>query len=537
MKKGLVLSFIFASLILFISYLPNLYEASQIEKLSHDRIMIWGEHIYTYDYNVYLSKIRQGDEGRLTIINKYDNQPQQKGIFLQMTYLLSGKIGGLFGIPPILTFHIIRTIFSFTWILTIVFLCLYFLKKPFLSFLAVVICLLASSLPVFYKIDGQFWIGNHMSWWQEMDVLKRISYIPHYTLNYIIIATLTFLLYKFSKTDNKKYFFLICIILFFSFFIHPSGGLVFLFSWVIYHIIKKNLSKQKIFYTIILFIIALIALFYIKSVGATGSWRGLVEFDHKYSLPFTLKEYILSLGPVFFSGVAGIFFVLIKKEERLYPIVTWILGAFAAILIFIIFPYQSPVRFIQTANHIPLAILSVYFVFELRRSTTKLGLIWLTLIIILGITQTIYSFKSQTHFIHQRAVATLPLVPYPSQVMYPLKDFYFGLMWLENNTNRNDVVLSEITAGNYIPAYSGNFVYFGHSGETPNFEDRAYSVKRFFSGSMTKTEAQNFLIKEKIVYVFLGPQEKEDLIAPVLALDFLIPVYTSYHVNIYKVKK
>src|SRR3989338_7984879 len=37
-----------------------------------------------------------------------------------------------------------------------------------------------------------------MFWWTEMDVLKRISYIPHYTLNYIIIAILAILLSKFE---------------------------------------------------------------------------------------------------------------------------------------------------------------------------------------------------------------------------------------------------------------------------------------------------------------------------------------------------
>src|SRR3990167_5832093 len=106
-KKYFVFLFVF--IFLFLAFLPNIYEASVSNNLlPPDRTMIWGEHSYTYDYNVYLSKIRQGQESHWSVVDKYDNHPQQKGIFLVMVYLLSGKIGSIFNFSPTLTYHLLR---------------------------------------------------------------------------------------------------------------------------------------------------------------------------------------------------------------------------------------------------------------------------------------------------------------------------------------------------------------------------------------------------------------------------------------------
>src|SRR3989344_2427005 len=271
MKKNiwLHLSLLLSFLFLLTSYIPNFYEASIANLLPSDRVMTPAEHMYTYDYNVYLSKIRQGTEGRWRVVDKYDNSTNQKGVFLQMLYLLAGKIGVL-GLSPGLIFHLLRSIASAVWVLTIIYLNFYFLKKPFWAFIGVLLSLFAASWPVFYQYLGTTCIGIHMAWWQELDVLKRISYIPHYTLNYIIIAVLTILLYKSQETTNptslfelrragkkqttyniqnsklknifilitNNYYLITCIVLFFSFFIHPSSGLLFLISWALYHLIK-----------------------------------------------------------------------------------------------------------------------------------------------------------------------------------------------------------------------------------------------------------------------------------------------------------
>ena len=528
--------FLIPFLFLFLSFVPNIYEASLINQLPADRQMVWGEHIYTYDYNVYLSKIRQGAEDRFSVVNKYDNKSDQKGVFLQMVYLLGGKLGGAFKLPYSLIFHFERTVFACCWIMTIIFLSLFFFKKKKYIGLSIIISTLAASFPVIFKLNGKFWIGHYMSWWQEMDILKRISFLPHYLLNYIIITALIILLGLFAKNKKKKYYIIISCVLFFSFFIHPSAGLLFLFSFFIFILITKDYSLCP--YFLFLSLLSLVPLLYIKTVTSYPNWIGLVEYDRKYPLPFHFIQYFMAIGPVAVSGFLGLIVVLKKKDIYFLPTAAWVLGALAGLVFFKILPIQSAVRFVQTANQIPLAVLSVYFfkyIFENKNKVfKKIVYLWIVVIIINGIAQSVYSLKSQCDFIHQRIVATLPLVPYPSQVMYPLKDFYNGMVWLEKNTPRNSVVLSKITAGNYIPAYSGNFVYLGHAGETPGFEEKQAKTEAFFSGTMDENLARDFLKFENINYIFYGPQEKDNATQNISRYSFLKPVYKSYYVTIFQ---
>lgn len=530
--------FIFVFIFLFLSFLPNIYEASVSDLLPQDRTMVWGEHSYTYDYNVYLSKIKQGQEGHWTVVDKYDNHPQQKGIFLVMIYLLSGKISSIFNLTPTLTYHLLRVFTSVFWVSTIIFLNIYFLKKTSLINLGVVLSFLTISFPVFYRFENQWWITFYMNWWQELDILKRISFIPHDTLNYIFISVFTILLSQIDK--NKKYFNFLCVLLFVSVFIQPSAAILFLISWCLYHLIKTIWSggfplKQ----TVVIFIIILIPLLYIKIITSSYPWKSVMDFHTNNMIALNIKDYVLALGPIFFTGVAGCLLAIFKKKQELLGLVTWIIGAAITITLFQFFPYQS-LRFIQTANHIPLAILSVYLFYELwkkNKAFIKIVIvITITMVIVNGLAQAYYSIKSQTQFINQRALATMPLVPYPPQVMYPMNDFYNGLKWLEKNTDRQTVVLSKITAGNYIPAYSGNFVYLGHGAETPHFDDRIKKADEFFSGNLEKEEALKFLKTENINYVFYGPQEKENSSQDINIYSFLTPVYQTPLVTIYKIK-
>lgn len=550
MNKKILFTFIFAFIFLFLSYLPNIYEASVINKLPADRTMIWGEHIYTYDYNVYLSKILQGTEGRWTIVDKYDNNTHQNGVFLQMFYLLSGKIGTIFGLSPILIYQLIRTITSVLWVLTIIYLNFYFLKKPKKAILGIILSLLAASFPIFSKMGPQFWIRSYMAWWQEMDVVKRISFIPHDTVNYIMIALLFLLFGKYLKSKNQQYFYYITGLLFISVFIHPTAAILFLISWFLYWVMSlRGTSSDSrggcgnpVIKLFILIIAAFIPLLYIKLITSSYPWKALTDFDQYHRLPFSIIEYLLALGPIVICGIAGIILAIVKKDNKMLILASWFLGALSAMLIFQFFPLQSGLRFVQTANQIPLAILTVYlvdyFIKKYQQRLVKIIIyLVMAIIIIIGIVQAYYSLKGQLMFIHQRAVATLPLVPYPSQVMYPLTDFYQALQWLENNTRHEQIVLSQLTAGNYIPAYAGNFVFLGHQGETPHFDQRWQQVMNFYSGTMIDAAAYQFLKQENIVYVFYGPQEKENTKNDINRYPFLKPVFERPYVTIYQVTK
>ena len=129
------------------------------------------------------------------------------------------------------------------------------------------------------------------------------------------------------------------------------------------------------------------------------------------------------------------------------------------------------------------------------------------------------------------------VVPIGAQVVYPLKDFMAAIYFVRDNVPGDSVVLTYITAGNYIPAYAGQFVFIGHI-NTPDEIEKEKTAKQFFEGKMTPTVANAFLQREHISYVFFGPQEKELGNKTTLTdnYPYLSPIYENPRVTIYKVE-
>src|SRR3990170_5611569 len=106
---------IFAILIIFFlgfSYYPTLFELSQEGKLAgKGRDFILEHNYYWPDFNLYLSKVRQGYENRWLAVEKYTSEPH-RGSLIQIFYLYMGKIGMSLGLQPNIAYQLGRIILS-----------------------------------------------------------------------------------------------------------------------------------------------------------------------------------------------------------------------------------------------------------------------------------------------------------------------------------------------------------------------------------------------------------------------------------------
>lgn len=540
--------FILSLFFVFLSFSPTLYELNYAKNLPKDRALEL-VHNYVFDYNFYLSRIREGQEGRWFVTEKYYNKPHSSSLF-QIVYLYLGKIGALFRLSPPAVYHISRIIFGFILLLVIGKLVI----SMFTGWWSVVSYLLivtAGSWPILVKL-GDFWrFSTHWGGWSAIDSLERITFIPHVLLGQIFLLLF---IWKFCVVYEKKnisgWFWwwnlgLIAGIIFPPILI--TVYTIFVVLSVLEVIGNKSIKELKslILPKVVFGIFSIPAILYLQIMFKVQPWHALAIFDiqHRSTLPYT--EYFWALGPVLPLGIGGLILALVRKDKKYYPFIAWIMALGLLFVIFEHVPQQSPTRFTQMLINVPIGILTTYLFYTLwylcdkcKRSLTSvsrllLGIV-ITNIMLLGMSVMLSSLGWQMDQVKWKREGTW-LYPVGVELVYPLKDFMDGIGFFRLNTKTSDIVLAYEAAGNYIPAYAGNYVYLGHA-NTPDEDNKLKIAARFFSGKMSQEEAKEFLTRENIKYIFFGPQEKElgNINNMLLVYPFLTSLYTNSRVTIYK---
>ena len=119
---------------------------------------------------------------------------------------------------------------------------------------------------------------------------------------------------------------------------------------------------------------------------------------------------------------------------------------------------------------------------------------------------------------------------------YLHRDDVAALHWLREKTSPDDVVLSSLTMGQYVPAVSGNTAFLAHWAQTVDFYDKRDRVARFFDAATPDEERVETIYSFGVDYVLYGPTERklgdyDPAPTPWLALAFSVPQVDVYRVN------
>jgi hypothetical protein len=605
--KGKIFFIIAVFFVLFSMY-PTWDEVVKRDTIRPDRYFELVHNFYT-DFNFYLSRIRQGLEGNISIHEKYTSEPHQ-GSYIHVMYLAMGWVGRFVRVPWHRTediYHMSRIVLGIVLILMMA----EFAKRSFARFwwqiTALLLAVTASTYPILVHLDdGSLRIGGYMPWWSVMDSLQRITFIPHLLAGQALLAFILFAasdIRTIAKPGN--WFFLGIIGLLLGMILPPAlvfavAGMCviiaveFIFDWGKWKgpkfwpwLLSHSLPRA------VIALISAPSLIYLQLMVSFYPWKQLALADILHPLPFQFWEYFQAVGPILPLGVLGLIIALIKKERRMVASIAWVFAWAACLFIFNFIPAQSPLRFSEMIVHLPLGMLACYlFMTMYQKGAVLLGavnpktveakigevgsneepiknvfgsalktiskafssdktnprknqgalavvvaIILPSALIILEIAHMHSSWLWQRDFVDHKIRAMYPLVPTGSYVMYPLNDFVNAIRWLQDNTSRDTVILSETTSGNYIPVYSGNTVYVGHE-NTVNSDEKKLYVKSFFSGNMPTDQAYKWLKEENLNYVFFGPQEKEDNGVTELSsiYTFLETAFKNDYVAVYHVK-
>ncbi|OGG29493.1 hypothetical protein A2971_02260 [Candidatus Gottesmanbacteria bacterium RIFCSPLOWO2_01_FULL_46_21] len=501
------------------SFVPTLYEIKNRNNLQPDRAFEL-VHNFPTDYNFYLSRIREGLEGRLTVVERYTSEPHN-GSYIHILYLFLGWVGRFTRVPWHRSsdiYHVARFVFG----ITLLFFTAHFAgqsfsflsdtrsKKIWLS-LAFLLAVTASTWPKLVFFNGGWRLGGYMPWWSLMDSLQRIAFIPHLLVGQALIVFLIATLWDEATMKKGGNWLFLGALAFVLGMVFPPGLLFVAVTVVCMGI--ANLGPRGL-------VIAMgaPALLYLQLMTSFYPWKRLAQQDILNPLPFQYMEYFLAVGYVFPFGILGGVFALIRREKYLIPAVSWVVAWLSLLAIFRFVPQQSPLRFSEMLPHVPLGILTAYLFYMIwhwfgarlsLKSYQGLALIPPLILVVIGLGVMYSSWLWQRDFVDHKMRSTYPFVPTGSYVLYPLKDFIHAVGFIQDSTSTNGVILAGTTAGNYIPPYTGRTVYIGHA-NTVRAEEKQVIVSGFFRGAMKPDEAKAFLTDNRISAIFFGPQEREE---------------------------
>jgi hypothetical protein len=108
--------------------------------------------------------------------------------------------------------------------------------------------------------------------------------------------------------------------------------------------------------------------------------------------------------------------------------------------------------------------------------------------------------------------------------------------WLADNADPDDVVLSSLTTGQYVPVFSDSHAFISHWAQTLDFFGKLAVVDEFFVSGTDDTWRQDVLEQYSVDYVFCGPVERDLGGCKLESSPFLRRVYASSLVEIYQVR-
>jgi len=91
---------------------------------------------------------------------------------------------------------------------------------------------------------------------------------------------------------------------------------------------------------------------------------------------------------------------------------------------------------------------------------------------------------------------------------YLHRDEVAALRWLEENARPEDVVLSSLELGQYVPAETGAHAFLAHWAQTVDYYGKEAAVMRFFNEDATPRERKKIIEDFSVDYIIWGPAER-----------------------------
>jgi hypothetical protein len=345
-STSIVLGFII--FLVFFAMAPTFYEWNARGRIHPDRFFEL-VHNFPTDYNLYLSRIREGKEGSWLATEKYTSEPHDPSLS-QIMYVLIGRLAEFTHVQtPYVWFayHVARMFFAafLLWIIWKVTQWA-FASLPFVwQLLAFLLVATQSTWPKFELVKAVPRLGGWMPWYTMADSLQRTTFMPHVLLaQALLIAILWVFAGGFITKKMPANFVFLGVVGLVMGIIFPPGLLFiygvlgvltmgeFITLWWTYGLGGKGVTiklvgewfTRDLFGRFVFGIITAPSLVYFYLLLSQYPWKRLAEFDVLHPTQFSFIEYFMAVGPLLPLGLLAIIYIIAfrKKEafSKLRPI-------------------------------------------------------------------------------------------------------------------------------------------------------------------------------------------------------------------------
>jgi hypothetical protein len=437
------------------------------------------------DSNSYLAKMYEGWQGSWRFVLPYTADPGQ-GAYIYLPYLFFGHLARWLGIPLIIMFHVIRVAGSECLLAAL----LYFYRVQFedeqQAWQAAVWAMFGSGLGWLFLFGGKVTADQ---WVVDAYPFLMAYSIPHFTFATALILWLVAYLSK-NRQDRTLTGRILCVLGAAGAALFSAFGVVLLMGVKITADVldEHRLDLEGI---LLLAIGGLPIAAYQAVVMVTDPI--LAGWNRQNWMPSpNVLDLLISFSPALPLALVGIYVMLRQKQKGGRRMAAWMLFSVTLILI----PVSLQRRFIL-GLYIPVVGLAVLGISHLaqawKRSTKRLGAVMLAL-----------SLPTNLLILVMGVYGGIVHAP----VLYLSSAEAHALEWISAHAAQQALVLASPDTALFIPSRIGRRVIYGHLYETVPAEAELLAVTRFFQGSQSPQEANAFLDRRQVDFIFWGAREK-----------------------------
>jgi hypothetical protein len=439
------------------------------------------------DGNAYLAKMQQGLRGDWLYRLPYTAEPH-KGEFLFTYYILLGHVSRWTRLPLILIFHLARAINGLFLLLVLYYVIAFFLHDIAQRQFAFTITALGSG----FGWLAVFLVGNTVDMWvPEGYIFYSIFVNPHFPLAIVLmILAIAWSVTPWGVTriDWRRLMGLFLCTVALSV-VQPFAlltvGVVLLVYAFVRWVQRRRLPRREIVSGAVIGATGLpfVINAYLASVRnpVFAAWSA-----QNQTLSPPPWDYAISYGIVLLLGLFGLRAAIRRRRDSDLLLLIWTTCTMA--LLYVPFSLQ---RRLVMGLIVPLGMLATmgWYALPLRRRPRKV-VTWtvasLTTLFLIGLSL----FGALTRH----------------ELLFLTRDERAALHWLSANGAPDALVIAAPQTGLYIPAWTGQRVFYGHRFDTANAELRqAQLLALFQEGSRTLLQEN---ASPQADYLFYGPRER-----------------------------